>query len=161
MHYALCNYPTKDENANLLFIETLKKKFDKHIIGYSDHVSPDNNLTSIEVAWNLGAQIIEKHFTDNKNKVGNDHYHSADKNDFIKFYERLKKIQLLRGNGLKDIKKEKNSIRFARRSIVSKTNISKGDYFSSKNLTTKRPGVYISAKNWNKILNKKAKRDRS
>ena len=158
MHCVL-NYPTIDENANLLFIETLKKKFDKHIIGYSDHVSPDNNLTSVEVAWNLGAQIIEKHFTYNKNKKGNDHYHSADKNDFIKFYERIKKIRSLRGNGFKDVKKEKNSIKFARRSIVSKINITKGDYFNEKNLTTKRPGVYISAKNWHKILKKKAKRN--
>jgi sialic acid synthase SpsE len=158
MHCVL-NYPTKDENANLMFIETLKKNFRKYLIGYSDHVTPDENLTSVEVAWNLGAQIIEKHFTYNKHKKGNDHYHSADKNDFIKFFKRIKKIEMLKGNGLKDLRKEKNSVKFARRSIVSKVQINKGDYLSLKNLTTKRPGTYISAKNWEKIINKKAKRN--
>ena len=158
MHCVL-NYPTKDENANLMFIETLKKKFNKYLIGYSDHVSPDNNLTSLEVAWNYGDQIIEKHFTYNKNKKGNDHYHSADKNDFIKFYERIKKIEMLKGNGFKNLGKEKNSIMYARRSIVSKEKINKGDYLNSKNLTTKRPGIYISAKNWEKLIGKRAKRN--
>ena len=158
MHCVL-NYPTSDKNANLMFIETLKNKFTRHIIGYSDHVSPDDNLTSLEVAWNYGAQIIEKHFTYNKNKQGNDHYHSADKNDLNKLYKRLNKIELLKGSGLKDTRNEKNSIKYARRSIVSKINIKKGDYFSSKNLTTKRPGIYISAKYWEKVIKRKAKRN--
>ena len=67
MHCVL-NYPTKNEDANLNYISTLKKKFPDHIIGYSDHVSPDRQLTSVEIAWNLGAQIIEKHFTYDKKK---------------------------------------------------------------------------------------------
>jgi sialic acid synthase SpsE len=158
MHCVL-NYPTKNENANLMFIEVLKRKFNGHLIGYSDHVSPDDNLTSLEVAWNLGAQIIEKHFTYNKNKKGNDHYHSADKNDFIKFYERINKIRMLKGDGFKNLVNEKNSIMYARRSIVSREDIKKGDFLSSKNLTTKRPGTHISAKNWEKVIGKRAKRN--
>ncbi len=67
MHCVL-NYPTKPENANLLFIKKLKKIFDKNFIGYSDHVSGDNNLTQIQVAYDLGAQIVEKHFTHDKKK---------------------------------------------------------------------------------------------
>ncbi len=156
MHCVL-NYPTENENANLNFISTLKKKFPDYLIGYSDHVSPDNELTSVEIAWNLGAQIIEKHFTYDKKKKGNDHYHSADKNDLLNFFKRLKKINQLKGNFSKDLRKEANSIKFARRSIVAKKNIKKGEKFSEDNLTTKRPGIYITANNWDIILNKVSK----
>lgn len=156
MHCVL-NYPTKNENANLNFISTLKKKFPDYLIGYSDHVSPDNELTSVETAWNLGAQIIEKHFTYDKKKRGNDHYHSADKNDLLNFFKRLKKINELKGNFSKDLRKEANSIKFARRSIVAKKNIKKGEKFTKDNLTTKRPGIYITANNWDVIINKVSK----
>jgi sialic acid synthase SpsE len=140
MHCVL-NYPTEIKNANLNYILTLKKKFSGHIIGYSDHVTPDTELTSIETAWNLGAQIIEKHFTFDKSKKGNDHYHSADKNDLINFFNRLKKIHELKGSFFKDLNNEKNSIKYARRSIVSKIDIKKGEKFTEFNLTTKRPGI--------------------
>lgn len=158
MHCVL-NYPTKNENAHLNFISTLKKRFPKYIIGYSDHVAPDKELTAIEIAWNLGAQIIEKHFTFDKTKKGNDHYHSADKNDFINFFERLKKIEQLKGDFSKDLKREANSIKFARRSIVAQKDIKIGDQFSEKNLTTKRPGIYIAANNWDRIIKKKSKKN--
>ena len=156
MHCVL-NYPTKNENANLNYISTLKKKFPDYLIGYSDHVSPDNELTSVEPAWNLCAQIIEKHFTYDKKKRGNDHYHSADKNDLLNFFKRLKKINELKGNFSKDLRKEANSIKFARRSIVAKKNIKKGEKFTKDNLTTKRPGIYITANNWDVIINKVSK----
>jgi sialic acid synthase SpsE len=158
MHCVL-NYPTKDENANLNYISTLKKKFTGHIIGYSDHVTPDNQLTSIETAWNLGAQIIEKHFTFDKKMKGNDHYHSADKNDFINFYKRMEKIKNLKGSFVKNIKTEINSVKFARRSIVAKKNIKKGEQFTESNITTKRPGIYIPANKWDIILKKKSNKN--
>ena len=158
MHCVL-NYPTKNKDAHLNHITTLKRKFNDHVIGYSDHVAPDSHLTSIEIAWNLGAQIIEKHFTFNKLKKGNDHYHSADKNDFSNFYKRLNMINILRGSYLKNLKNEKNSIKFARRSIVAKRNIKKGEKFSSQNLTTKRPGIYVPANYWDKIISKKSKKN--
>lgn len=158
MHCVL-NYPTKDENANLNFISTLKKKFPKHLIGYSDHVSPDKQLTSVETAWNLGAQIIEKHFTFDKKRKGNDHYHSADKQDFINFFKRIKKINQLRGKYSKNLRNEQNSIKYARRSIIANKDIKKGEKFSEFNLTTKRPGIYITANKWDKLLNKTSKRN--
>jgi len=158
MHCVL-NYPTKNENANLNYISTLKKKFAGHIIGYSDHVTPDSQLTSVETAWNLGAQIIEKHFTFDKKIKGNDHYHSADKKDFINFYNRMEKIKNLKGRFVKDIKIEINSVRFARRSIVAKTDIKKGEQFTEENITTKRPGIYIPANKWNEILKKKSNKN--
>jgi len=158
MHCVL-NYPTKIENANLNFLSTLKSKFGSYLIGYSDHVIPDSNLTSLEIAWNLGAQIIEKHFTYDKKKIGNDHYHSADKDDLKNFFKRMDTIAILKGNFNKNLKGEKNSIKYARRSIVARKNIKKGEKLTNENLTTKRPGIYISAKNWDKVINKIAKRN--
>ena len=74
MHCVL-KYPTEDKFANLKYIRKLKKIFVNYTIGYSDHTSSDLGLTSIQLAYNLGAKIIEKHFTHDKLLNGNDHYH--------------------------------------------------------------------------------------
>ena len=67
------------------FIKTLKRIFPNILIGYSDHVRSDENLTQIQVAYEMGAQIIEKHFTHNKKSKGNDHYHAMDSIGFENF----------------------------------------------------------------------------
>ena len=157
MHCVL-NYPTMYENANLNYIKILKKKFPGHVIGYSDHTHADISLTSIDVAYKCGAQIIEKHFTHNKKLKGNDHYHSADKNDFLNFYKMLNIRNLVRGKYCKNLKKEKKSIKFARRSIFAKINIKKGENLHSNNLITLRPGDGISSSQWDMILKYKAKK---
>ena len=158
MHCVL-NYPTKYEDANLNYIKTLKKKFPGFIIGYSDHTNCDSSLTSIRVAYELGAKIIEKHFTHNKNKVGNDHYHAAEKKDFVNFYKTLKIKNKLYGKFKKDLKLEKKSINFARRSIFAKININKGEKLSPNRLITLRPGDGISASHWDKVTKLTAKKN--
>ena len=65
----------------------------------------------------------------------------------------------MKGSFSKNLKKEKNSIKFARRSIIAKKNIKVGEKFSELNLTTKRPGIYITADNWDRIIKKKSKRN--
>ena len=65
----------------------------------------------------------------------------------------------MKGDFSKDLKKEANSIKFARRSIVAQKDIKIGDQFSEKNLTTKRPGIYIAANNWDRIIKKKSKKN--
>lgn len=89
--HCILNYPTKNINANLNMIEDLKESFPNYTIGYSDHTKPDDNMNTLIVADIKGAKIIEKHFTDNKLKKGNDHYHSMDKNDLKIFFKNLKK----------------------------------------------------------------------
>ena len=71
-------YPCEYNKANLNRILSLKKKFSKYVIGYSDHCK---NFEASIFALNLGAQIIEKNFTLNKNKIGLDHSLSADPSD--------------------------------------------------------------------------------
>lgn len=158
--HCILNYPTKDSDANLNMIKDLKKKFPKTSIGYSDHTLPDKNMSSLILACILGAEILEKHFTLNKKLKGNDHYHSMDYKDikiFRKNYQIFhKKMGLTKK---KPIKSELKSIKFARRSIYSKLDITKGQRISEKNIITKRPGGGVNPMNWNSILKKKAKKN--
>ena len=155
--HCILNYPAKEKDAKLNYIRHLKEKFPNHIIGYSDHVNSNSELTQFQVAYEFGAQIIEKHFTHNKNNKGNDHYHSMDFKDLLKFNEIMQRRVNLIGVGKKNLIKEKISIKFARRSIFCKENILKNEILSEKNLITLRPGNGISASNWFKIVGKKSR----
>ena len=158
--HCILNYPTIDVNANLNMILDLKKKFPKNIIGYSDHTLPDKNMTNLLTAYLLGAKVIEKHFTDNKRKTGNDHYHSMDYKDLEVFSFLKKKVQILKGKSKKKpIKSEQISRKNARRSSVLQRNILKGQKINSSLIITKRPGTGITADNWYKIIGKKVKRE--
>ena len=106
--HAMLNYPTEDKFANLKFIQTLKKSFPGVLIGYSDHVKSDNNLTQLQVAYDFGAEIIEKHFY-NKNLKGNDHYHAMDQYD-LKFLKLWKEEKMLSGSRQKNLTNEIKSI---------------------------------------------------
>jgi sialic acid synthase SpsE len=155
MHCVL-NYPTMDQNANLSYINILKSQYPGHLIGYSDHTIPDNNLTSLIVAYQLGAQIIEKHFTHNKKLKGNDHYHAMDINNLKNFYIYLKKIRTLTTLKKNKLEVEKRSIKYARRGIYALKDIRKNEEFSIFNITTKRPNHGLSAIYWDKIIGKKS-----
>lgn len=158
--HCILNYPTKDINANLNMLFDLKKKFPKNIIGYSDHTLPDKNMTNLVTAYLFGAKVIEKHFTDNKRKKGNDHYHSMDFRDLKVFSDIRKKIHLIGGKSKKiPIKSENISRKNARRSIVLKKDIQRNEKINSSIIITKRPGTGITADNWYKIIGKKVKKN--
>ena len=158
--HCILNYPTKNQDANLGMIVDLKKIFKKQVIGYSDHTIPDKGMTSLKYAYFLGAEIFEKHFTFDKNKTGNDHYHSMDYKDvkiFKKFYKEFKiKFGISKK---KPIKNELKSIKFARRSIYSFKKIFKGEKIKNHHIIAKRPGTGISPMMWNKVVGKIAKKD--
>ena len=82
--HCILNYPTKDENANLLMIKSLKENFSNYIIGLSDHTSPNRNLENLIYSYHW-IVVIEKHFTNDKSIPGNDHYHSMDSEDIKNF----------------------------------------------------------------------------
>jgi N-acetylneuraminate synthase len=157
MHCVL-NYPTKDKDANLYFIKKIKKFFPEYLIGYSDHTEPKNDLISIRLAYQLGAKIIEKHFTHNKMLKGNDHYHSANFTDFINFYNILKLEKKLRGDGKENVSNQTRSILNARRSIYIKNDIKPGDKILEKDIISLRPCYGISSIDWNKVIGKKLKK---
>ena len=144
--HCVLNYPTQNQNANLLGIKTLKSHFPDNIIGYSDHTFP-GDMKNIEIATLLGARIIEKHFTYDKTLVGNDHYHSMDKSDLKRLKERLSTIKIILGDGSFDEMTTQNKARDnARRSLVLSRDLVKGDTIKLDDLTWKRPGLGISPK---------------
>ena len=155
--HCILNYPTSDKNANLGMILDLKKKFPKYKIGYSDHTEPNQNLSNLFIATLLGSEIIEKHFTDNKRKIGNDHYHSMDFKNLKNFRESLKKLRIIYGNDKKNfLLSEKNSRKFARRAIYTAKKLKKGQIIKINDIISKRPlSNGLCATNFYDIIGKK------
>lgn len=153
-----CNteYPTPHKDVNLKAMKILKKKF-KCSVGYSDHTS------GIEIpiaAVALGASIIEKHITLNKNMKGPDHKASLEPKEFENMIQGIRVIEQSLGTGIKKPSpSEIKNIPIARKSIVAAKKIKKGEIFTSKNLTVKRPGTGLSPMMWDKILGKKSRKN--
>lgn len=158
--HCILNYPTKKDNANLLMISHLKRKFPEIAIGYSDHTKPDKNMSSLTTAYLLGARVIEKHFTNNKKQKGNDHYHSMDKSDLKRFFKNINDLKKLLGNSSdkKPIKSEIISRKNARRSVVAARFLKKGEKITDSDIICKRPGTGISPYHYKKIIGKKTAR---
>lgn len=151
-------YPTSFENVNLLAMRTIQQKF-KTKVGYSDHT------VGIEIpiaAVSIGAQVIEKHFTLNKKMQGPDHAASIEPDELKQMIKAIRNIEKALGDGFKvpSAIEEKNKIA-ARKSIVVKKTIKKGDVFSDNNLEIKRPGNGISPMKWPEIIGKISSRDHS
>ena len=159
MHCVL-SYPTKDEDANLNIISSLKKIYPDITIGFSDHTVPDPCMTILTTAYLLGAEIIEKHFTLDKTLPGNDHFHSGDPSDFKKAIENFELIQVISGQTEKTVLEcEKIPRREARRSLVFTRDMKKGEILTDKDLIAKRPGTGISPKYQDIVLGKMLKQD--
>lgn len=153
-----CNtqYPTPMEDVNLRAMLTLKKEFGVSV-GYSDHTE------GIEVpiaAVALGADIIEKHFTLNRNMPGPDHKASLEPYELKNMVACIRNIEKALGICEKRVTdSERENIGIARKSIVALKPIKKGEIFTEENLTVKRPGTGISPMHWNEIIGKISYRD--
>jgi len=157
--HCVLNYPTQDKNANLRMISGLKKLYPKRIIGYSDHTLPAD-MRSLEVAWLLGAQILEKHFTCDKTLPGNDHYHAMDKEDLIFFRRNLVQLETLLGEEEKcALDCEALARQHARRSLVAAQAIPAGSQIIPEMLTWKRPAHGISPAEIDCVLGRTAASD--
>lgn len=158
--HCILNYPTENSNANLRMIEGLRHSYPGRIVGYSDHTLPNDEMTSLLVAYLLGARIIEKHFTFDKNLPGNDHYHAMDKNDLINFVRHLDEVDLVLGKSrLKaPIDSESVARKNARRSIVLSCDVSPEHVLTENDLTYKRPGTGISPLFWDSVVGRKTSR---
>jgi N-acetylneuraminate synthase len=154
-----CNteYPTPMEDVNLKAMLSIKKEFGTKV-GYSDHT------LGIEVpiaAVALGACMIEKHFTLDKTMDGPDHKASLEPHELKAMVSAIRNIEkALSGSGVKEVSlSEKKNLSIARKSIVAKTEIKKGEFFSDLNITTKRPGTGISPMKWDEVIGKTASRN--
>lgn len=153
-----CNteYPTPIEDANLKAMLTMKKKFNLKI-GLSDHTI--GFLVPIAAAT-LGASVIEKHITLNKNLPGPDHSSSMEPNDFYHMVRLIKNIPIILGDGKKKpTKSEKKNINFIRKSIVAINSIKKGEKYNIQNIGIKRPGNGISPMKFFEIIGLKSHRN--
>lgn len=153
-----CNtqYPTPMEDVNLQVIPELKKKLNVSV-GYSDHTQ------GIEVsiaAVALGADIIEKHFTLDHNMSGPDHKASLEPIELKCMIKAIRNIETALGTNQKLVtNSEKGNVEVVRKSIVAKCDIKQGELFTTKNLTTKRPGNGISPMKWNEVIGLRATRN--
>ena len=149
-------YPCPYEDVNLKAIQAMKEKFNLEI-GYSDHTQ------GIEIslaAVAMGATIIEKHFTLDKKMEGPDHQASLEPNELKELVKSIRNIEKAIGNGKKEpVQSEIKNIEIARKSIVAKCPIKKGEKFTEENLTTKRPATGISPMKWDEIVGSVAKKD--
>lgn len=158
--HCVLSYPTKYEDANLNMIVHLKNIFPNYLIGLSDHTLPDKNMLVLTTAVLLGAKVIEKHFTFNKSLKGNDHYHSMDFQDLKTFVENLDLLERILGESeKKPLETERLARKHARRSIVAKTDISKGIRITEDMLDFKRPGTGIAPKFLELVVGRTAKKD--
>ena len=153
-----CNteYPTPYADVNLKAMCQIEDEF--HVsIGYSDHTK------GIEVpiaAVALGASVIEKHFTLDRNMDGPDHKASLEPNELKSMVSAIRHIEQAIGAGEKTASaSEKKNISIVRKSIVAACDIKAGDIFTEENLTVKRPGNGISPMRWEEVLGQKAKKD--
>ncbi len=154
-----CNteYPTPFEDVNLKAMDALRKEFGVEV-GYSDHTK------GIEVpiaAVALGATVIEKHFTLNRNMEGPDHKASLEPDELKAMVCAIRNIEkAVGGDGTKHVSEsERKNIAIARKSIMAACDIRKGELLTEENLTVKRPGTGISPMRWEEVIGTKAIRD--
>jgi len=153
-----CNtqYPTPIQDVNLLAMQTIAKEIGVHV-GYSDHT------LGIEVpiaAVALGASIIEKHFTLDRNMDGPDHKASLEPDELKAMVTAIRNIEKALGTSEKIVSiSENENIIIVRKSIVASKFISKGETLTEENLTVKRPGNGISPMKWDDVIGKKAIKD--
>ena len=158
--HCVLSYPTKNEDANLNVIKTMKRIFPELKIGYSDHTLPDETMTILTTAYLYGAEVIEKHFTLDKTLQGNDHYHAGDPTDFKKVVENFKLIEMISGSEEKTVFPcEMIPRREARRSIIITRNMQQGEVITEKDIMYKRPGKGISPKYADIVLGRTLKKD--
>ncbi|WP_413683843.1 N-acetylneuraminate synthase [Prochlorococcus sp. MIT 1011] len=146
-------YPAPFSEINLRAMNTISKTLNV-AVGYSDHSS------GIEVAIgavSLGAKVIEKHLTLDKNMPGPDHKASLEPDEFKQMVQSIRNIEKALGRPVKEATDcELDNRKLVRKSIVAKCFIDIGEDFTEENLTTKRPGIGISPMEWDDVLSRKA-----
>lgn len=149
-------YPTPMEDVNLLAMKTVSENFGLPS-GYSDHT------LGIEIpiaAATLGAKVVEKHFTLDRNMEGPDHKASLEPEELAAMVSSIRNIELAMGNGVKEVKEsERPNLIAARRSIVAARPIKEGEVITEEDITTKRPATGLSPMLWDKVIGSKATRD--
>ena len=153
--HCVTSYPAKTEDINLKVIETLKCAFNVPV-GFSDHTI---GIEMAVAAVAMGASVIEKHFTLDKNLVGPDHKASLEPDELERMIKSIKNVEKGMGNGIKQLTIEEEEIKkIARKSVVARVDINKGVTLKEEMLAIKRPGTGISPKYFNFLIGKKLRK---
>lgn len=148
-------YPAPLEEINLRSMLTIKEQLNVDV-GYSDHT---HGISIPIAACALGASVIEKHLTLDRNMPGPDHLASLEPEEFSQMVKAIREIETSLGNGVKQpTKSELKNMLTVRKSIVASTKIEIGDTFTPDNLCVKRPGTGTSPMMWDQIIGTKATR---
>ena len=156
--HCVLRYPTPPEHANLLGIERLRARFgDRATIGYSDHVAPapDGALPALDMAAVLGARVIEKHFTDDRAGVGNDHYHAFDEALLRDYVASLRTFRALAGDGIPDVAAQRAAIENARRRIFVTRDLAAGSVISAEDLIALRANAGLEVAAWDSVVGRR------
>jgi len=153
-----CNteYPTPFEDVNLRAMLTIGHAFGV-AVGYSDH-TPGSEVAVAAVA--LGAAVLEKHFTLDRNLPGPDHKASLEPDDLKAMVQAIRNIEKALGDGInRPSLSEVNNKPIARKSLVATQPIKTGERFSADNITAKRPGTGISPMRWDEVIGQIAQKN--
>ncbi len=147
------DYPTPYEAVNLNAMKTLEKEFGLPV-GYSDHT---NGIEVSVAAVAMGAKVVEKHFTLDRNLPGPDHKASLEPDELKALVKAVRNVEKSLGSfEKKPSESEIKNIAIARKSIVAARDIKEGEILTEENITTKRPGNGVSAMRWNEVLGTRA-----
>jgi sialic acid synthase SpsE/CMP-N-acetylneuraminic acid synthetase len=154
------SYPTKAADANFKRITTLKERYPGMIVGISDHTEPDSHMVIPSAAVALGAKIVEKHYTLDRNMTGSGHFFAVNPDDLKTLVQNIRLTEVVLGDGSFGVaESEKEAWLSARRSIVANRRIHKGDTITEDVLGWKRPGGGLGAEQTDLIIGKRVTRD--
>lgn len=149
-------YPTPMAEVNLRAMQTIGAAFGV-AVGYSDH-TPGIEVAIAAVA--LGATVIEKHFTLDRNLPGPDHQASLEPEELKAMVNAIRNIEIALGDGIKRLTASEAKNRpIARKSIVASVDICRGESFTHDNIAAKRPGTGVSPMRWDDVIGRVACRD--
>lgn len=149
-------YPAILQDVNLRAMSTIRHAFDVKV-GYSDHTL---GLNVPIAAAALGATVIEKHFTLDRNLPGPDHKASLEPEELKDMVAAIRNIEIALGDGLKKpVAAELVNMSSARRSIVARKPIAKGEKFTELNIAAKRPGTGLSPMLWDQVIGQHSTRE--
>ncbi len=157
--HCTASYPADIKDMNLNVIPELLKQYPDNTIGLSDH---ENGIDAASVAFMLGARVFEKHFTLNRADKGTDHSFSLEPQGLEKLIRNLNRIPMMLGDKEKKLlTSEEAPLKKMYKSIVSAGNFKKGHVLNYKSLAFKSPGGGLKPYEYEKLLNKKLKKDLS
>lgn len=150
------NYPVPAQEVNLRAMQTLEKEL--HVlVGFSDHTE---GIIATVLSVALGACVIEKHLTLDRAMPGPDHRASLNPKEFKALVQSVRNAERALGTGEKNLfQSEREIAKVARKSLVASMAVKKGERFTEKNLTTKRPGTGLPPKDFYKVIGMRATRD--